>query len=102
MNTDGSDQINLTDNFHDDSFPVWSPDGKRIAFVSDRDGNSDIYVMDATGNNQVNLTDNPAEDVQPLWPGNSSHSRLFCTLMLIILIITLSVVYFHLKIESND
>ena len=29
--------------------PSWSPDGKKIAFVSDRDGNRDIYVMNADG-----------------------------------------------------
>ena len=39
----------------------------KIAFVSDRDGNKDIYVMDATGDNQVNVTNNPANDWSPAW-----------------------------------
>ena len=34
----------------------------RIAFVSNRDGNAEIYVMDADGDNQQNLTNNPASE----------------------------------------
>ena len=29
--------------------PAWSPDGRQIAFYSDRDGNQEIYVMNADG-----------------------------------------------------
>jgi len=39
--------VNLTNNEARDGSPAWSPDGARIAFVTDRDGNPDIYVMDA-------------------------------------------------------
>ena len=40
----------------------------RIAFQSDRDGDYEIYVMNADGTNQVNITNNPeAEDVMPAW-----------------------------------
>jgi|GEM_PF-885986 len=39
----------------------------RIAFVSDRDGNQEIYVMDASGKNQVNLTNDPTADKDPAW-----------------------------------
>jgi len=45
MNTDGNEQTNLTNNPAEDEFPSWSPDGKKIAFQSYRDGNSEIYVM---------------------------------------------------------
>ena len=38
----------------------WSPDGTRIAFGSDRNGDNDIYVMDADGGNVRQLTDHPA------------------------------------------
>ena len=39
----------------------------RIVFTSGRDGNAEIYVMDADGGNQENLTNNPAYDGQPDW-----------------------------------
>jgi TolB protein len=47
--------------------PAWSPDGRKIAFVSDRNGNSEVYVMNAKGNGQRNLTRNPAFDADPAW-----------------------------------
>jgi TolB protein len=39
-----------------DAFPAWSPDGKRLAFASDRSGSFRLYVMAADGSNQVQLT----------------------------------------------
>ena len=39
----------------------------RIVFTSLRDGNAEIYVMDADGGNQENLTNHPADDRQPDW-----------------------------------
>ena len=39
----------------------------RIAFMSDRDWNWEIYVMDADGGNPRNLTNNPGEDKNPSW-----------------------------------
>ena len=42
--------------------PVWSPDGTKIAFNSYRDGNWEIYVMDANGDNSARLTNNNAAD----------------------------------------
>jgi TolB protein len=50
-----------------DEWPVWSPDSGKIAFVSDRDGNVEIYLMDANGNNQQRLTDHPADDWPAAW-----------------------------------
>ena len=42
--------------------PLWSPDGRKIAFRSARDGNWEIYVMNANGSEQRNLSRNPMED----------------------------------------
>jgi tricorn protease len=45
-----------------DWMPVWSPDGKRIAFSSDRNGNDDVFVMNADGTGLVQLTFDTAAD----------------------------------------
>lgn len=45
----------------------WSPDGKWIAFTSDRDGNWDIYKMTSDGKTIVRLTENPQQDAWPWW-----------------------------------
>ena len=75
MDADGGNQQNLTNHPDRDYSPSWSPDGKRIVFVSDRDGfldihgfpTSEIYVMDADGENLQNLTNNRVEDGAPSW-----------------------------------
>jgi TolB protein len=50
-----------------DSAPAWSPDGRRIAFESDLDGDMEIFVMDADGRNVRKLTDNALRDEGPAW-----------------------------------
>lgn len=67
INPDGSGRTKLTDNPAYDFDPTWSPDGKKIAFRSDRDGEDEIYVMNADGSQQTNLTNHPAEDFSPAW-----------------------------------
>ena len=58
MNADGTGQTRLTNNAAFDIEPAWSPDGTKIAFASDRDGNVEIYVMNADGTGQTRLTNN--------------------------------------------
>jgi TolB protein len=67
MNANGTGQTNLTNTLTNEYSPAWSPDGSRIVFYSNRDGNSEIYRMNADGSNQVNLTGNAAEDLDPDW-----------------------------------
>ncbi len=57
----------LTTNYYADYEPAWSPDGKQIAFASGRDGDSEIFVMDADGTNVRQLTTINASDVYPAW-----------------------------------
>jgi Tol biopolymer transport system component len=67
MNRDGSGRLQLTTSPAPDFDPTCLPDGTRIAFRSERDGNPEIYVMNADGSQQINLTRNPAEDWSPAW-----------------------------------
>ena len=50
-----------------DGSPAWSPDGTRIAFYSERDGNAEIYVMNADGTGVTRLTRTPADEGYPAW-----------------------------------
>jgi Tol biopolymer transport system component len=75
--------IRLTDRDSDNQHPVWSPDGNRIAFISNRDGNSEIYVMDLAGWASSssshfplpvhNLTRHPGQDSTPAWSSDGTH-----------------------------
>jgi TolB protein len=68
MDADGRNQTQLTYNSSSsDAYPAWSPDGRRIAFESWRDGDREIYVMDADGRNQTQLTNNTSGDAFPAW-----------------------------------
>jgi len=46
---------------------VWSPDGQKLAFMSPRDGNSELYVVNRDGSGLRRLTNHPASDVTPTW-----------------------------------
>jgi Tol biopolymer transport system component len=85
MNADGTNPIRLTTSelyptntinkvYSQSSQPVWSPDGKKIAFSSYRNGNlnRDIYVMNADGSNQTRLTTDPLDDTKPTWSPDGS------------------------------
>ena len=47
--------------------PSWSPDGSKVAFTTNRDGNADVYIMDADGSSPANLTNDPGADFDPAW-----------------------------------
>ena len=68
MDVDGGNRENLSNHPVHDMEPHWSPDGTKIAFVSDRNDDADqIYVMDSDGKNQTRLTDGPRRKLQPDW-----------------------------------
>ena len=66
--TDNSGQMRrLTNNPVADSQGSWDPNLRRIAYTTNRDGQNEIYLMNADGSNAVNLTNNPADDQNPTW-----------------------------------
>lgn len=65
--------VNISDNDFCDRSPVWSSDGDRIAFVSDRDGDWEIYVMNADGRDGRRLTRSPGADRAPAWSPDGRH-----------------------------
>ena len=78
MNPDGSSPTRLTDDTSRteklpdfspvyDGSPVWSPDGTKIAFISNRDYLFSLYVMDADGSNARLVADKPLEPAEPSW-----------------------------------
>ncbi|HOS99877.1 MAG TPA: ankyrin repeat domain-containing protein [Acidobacteriota bacterium] len=62
MNADGSNDRAITAVATRDENAVWSPDGRYILVQSVRDGNFEVYRIDADGGHPVRLTDNPAWD----------------------------------------
>jgi Tol biopolymer transport system component/DNA-binding beta-propeller fold protein YncE len=73
---------------YDDMWPSWSPDGRRIVFVSTRDGDPEVYVLNADGSDPRRLTTAPGRDAHPAWspdghtiafqsPRQGGHTRIF-------------------------
>ncbi|MBI5764614.1 MAG: PD40 domain-containing protein [Planctomycetes bacterium] len=65
--TDGATLTQLTDGDFNDAQPVFSPDGTRIAFTSDRSGQWDVWMMDSSGRNPTQLTNSPMPELHPSW-----------------------------------
>lgn len=47
--------------------PTWSPNGSKLAFVSTRDGDAEVYTMNSDGSGQTRLTTSSGSDIEPSW-----------------------------------
>jgi Tol biopolymer transport system component len=66
VDADGSNLVNLTGDDAFDWLPAWSPDGRRIAYSSDR-GSADVYVVNADGSGKTRLASTELHDQAPVW-----------------------------------
>ena len=66
VSSQGGTAHQLTSNAAYDAYPVWSPDGQRIAFASAREGSLDVYVVDKDGGTPKRLTTDSGNET-PLW-----------------------------------
>jgi tricorn protease len=74
----GGDAMRLTAGAGNETNPIFSPDGTRIAFQGEYDGNTDVYVISATGGEPKRLTWHPAPDSPVAWT-RDGHSIIFRT-----------------------
>ncbi len=65
--TSGAAITQLTDEQANDAQPCFSPDGKRIAFTSDRAGHWDIWLVDVNGRELTQVTNSPQPELHPSW-----------------------------------
>jgi TolB protein len=81
IDVDGQNLTRLTDNDVWDLYPAWSPDGSSIAFLSFRDADLDLYIMNSDGSDQRLLFDSGNHDADLQWQGDliafTSGSRIW-------------------------
>ncbi len=78
-NVSGTAITQLTNDPANEQMPAFSPDGRKIAFASDRAGNWDIYVMDARGGQAVQITNDTTHDIHPSWSPDG-RQLVYCSL----------------------
>ena len=71
----GGEATAITKSMAFDSQPVYSPDGSKLAFISDRGGKEDLWIMDADGKNPRNLSDADGDALfaSPSWSPKGDH-----------------------------
>ncbi|MEO6385465.1 MAG: DPP IV N-terminal domain-containing protein [Sphingomonas sp.] len=72
VDSDGTNPRPLSSDPAMEETPAFSPDGTRVAYASERDGNSEIYVKNVDGSGEVRLTNDPGMDIHPIWLSDGS------------------------------
>lgn len=72
VGSEGGEARQLTTNAAYDQLPVWSPDGQKIAFASDRDGSMSVYVVSKNGGVPVRLTSSPYSETPVAFKDNET------------------------------
>ncbi len=70
MDKNGENEENISTNDSIDVDFSWSPDGKRLTFISERDENPEVYITTVDGLEKVRLTSNSASESNPIWSGD--------------------------------
>jgi Tol biopolymer transport system component len=73
---DGGNEVNLSNSAAFDGWPVWSPDGRRVVFASNRAGPANVghlYVINADGSGLQQITRGSWSYVQPAWSGDGAR-----------------------------
>jgi len=73
MNSDGSDQEQLTEGPYDHRQPTVSPDGTKVAFASDEGGSYSVYVLDLETGEKSQWTDSEEDEYHPSWSPDGSE-----------------------------
>jgi len=78
MDSTGENSVRLTNNNRQDDWPVWSPDGSRIAYVSQTNGYYNVFLINADGTNKIKITFEPESSngyasCEPTWSPDGSQ-----------------------------
>ncbi|NPV46161.1 MAG: hypothetical protein HPY69_04330 [Armatimonadetes bacterium] len=73
MDSNGGNDVTIVADGSDNTTPRFSPNGAKLAFMSDRDGDAEVFVCNRDGSNQVKLTDNSVYDGYPCWSPDGSQ-----------------------------
>ena len=72
----GSRRSRITNHGAMDIHPSWSPDGEMLTFASNRNGNFEIFLMNADGENPLRMTNNLMDDLEPVWSNGFAPGSL--------------------------
>ena len=73
----GDNEITLFDSPEPIMSPDWSPDGKKISYVSFENGNSEIFIQDLSSGKRNSLRRYPGINSAPVWSPNGNYLALF-------------------------